>query len=174
MLTTRTFKPNNAVTTKIHVLHETCTRRCVGFLVSLCGKQFPRTVEPIETKATCPSCLKFDNPFALSMAQTVKVARLAEERSVNVTDDLAKRDIIDPATGSLTARGDVLLRDMTHTPPWPGNDGVVHGRNGLAYKRGICGADLVGIDDMTYAKLARLLALAKDSKVTCIECMVES
>lgn len=173
MLTTRTFKPSTNA--RVHVLHESKTDVCYGHLVSLCGKQFPRRVEPSHAKATCPSCLKLDNPFELSNAQTVKFWKtLRVVASTEQHEDLVKRDLIHTVTGLLTPRGHALAADLQQHPPWAGLDGVVHARNGIAWRRAVCGADLIGVNEMSYAKLARLLAVGEQSRVTCIECMVTS
>lgn len=173
MLTTRTFKPSTGA--KIHVLHETKTTACYGFLMSLCGKQFPRRVEPSTAKATCPLCVGLDNPFNLSTGQTVKFWNATANTAFRGTiDDLLKRDLLNPQTRMATPRGVVLATDLKLHPPWADQDGVVHARNAIAWGRAICGADLVGVYEMTYAKLDRLLALRDQSRVTCIECMLET
>ncbi len=172
MLRTKTFKPSDGA--KIHVLHETSTEACFGFLVALCGKQFPRKTEPGTSKATCPRCLKLDNPFELGQAQVSRLWNLHKGNHTASVDDLVRRDLVNPRTGGLTERGHALVVDVEEHPPWPGIDGVVHARNAIARKRGACGADLMGIGDMSYAKLSQMFALAEETRVTCMECILDS
>jgi hypothetical protein len=144
--------------------------------MSLCGKQFSATDEVWkDRRATCPTCLKLDNPFDLSAAQTVKFWRTSQylpDMNLSNVEDLVKRDLINSTTRQVTCRGEVLARDLKEHPPWADEHGVVHARNAIARKRGVCGADLVGIDTMTYVQLDRLHAVATGTRVTCIECMV--
>lgn len=173
MLITRTFRPGGAGA-KTHVLHETRTRACAGFLASLCGKQFPRKEEPRKGKPTCPTCLKLDNPFELSSSQVVKFWRLASDKGGDRNlEDLLKRDLVDPVTLRLTPRGEVLAADMAHHPPWPDVDDVVHARNGVARRRAVCGVDLLGVEQMSYSRLDTAVVTGQASRVTCLECMLD-
>jgi hypothetical protein len=170
LLITRTFQPKP--TAKIHVVHETRTRKIFG-LASLCGNNYPGSTGLWTHKApTCPACIKLDNPFELTTNQTYKFHRNTLEKTGSGLDDLIKRDVLVEA-GQMTSRGEVLLADMQQHPPWFDVSGVVHARSGVAWKRAVCGADLVGLDKMTYSRLAKTLVLNKDLKVSCMECMLE-
>lgn len=175
-LVTRTFQPSTGA--KIHIVHETRTAKVSGYyMVAMCGKQFQNRVVGLwqHKKATCPTCLKLDNPFELTQGQTIKFWRMAQGKGNDPrADDLMKRDLIkDEDAGGLTPRGEVLARDLQFHPPWPDINGVVHGRNAIAWRRAICGMDLMGLDKMSFAMLDKTLVVNKDLKVTCMECMLE-
>lgn len=172
MLMTRTFKPTN--NGRVHIVHETKTAATYGFVNALCGKQFPGTVVIGKAKATCPRCIKLDNPFDLTGSQELKLYQVVDgQKPSSHYDDLVKRDLVNPTTMRLTPRGEVLVADLKQHPPWAGHDGVIHARNAIARKRGICGADLDGINGVTYAQLDKLIVIGRDLKVTCLECMLE-
>lgn len=175
MLVTKTFKPTNG--SRVHVLHETRTNRDHGVLIALCGAQTARTVDiSINRSATCPKCVKYDNPFELSGAQNLKFWRVYKtpgNARVDNIDDLIKRDLINDVTLEPTERGHALAADLQQHPPWQDDDGVVHGRSALARSRAICGADLAGLNRMSFARLAKMHVVNKDIYISCLECMLE-
>jgi hypothetical protein len=166
----------------IHAVNETLTARTFrtgGPLIPLCGERIDDAFVVDARHATCGRCAKLDDPFNVEplpkdprqwVVTHVEAPRAGRPACGNQGRQLIRRDLL-TEDGALTPRGIVLHQDMTSPCPWPDDDGTIHDRWVLNRGNGVCGAALCGVEDMTYARLAAMLALRDDMTVTCLECI---
>jgi len=169
-----------------HVVHETETARLYGDVQTLCGERFRLSSCDTERNkvAACRECAKRDNPFELSQQQEILLWKIATKMpDGKLSHDLFIRDLLRAERGPnghilvdnppLSAKGDVLYRDIKTCVPWNDADGVFHKRRAMFRGKAICGAKLYGLDIMTYTKLDQMMGLHANAKVDCIDCLAD-
>jgi hypothetical protein len=169
----RAFRSNAG--SAVHVAN--LTRSTIRSAVALCGKAFADFTEVKGGgQATCAKCRKLDDPFRAgkvpfdpkdwtwALANTGAIAP-------NARTALLKRDLI-TEDGRITLRGSILARDLLNPTPWVDPIGIVHARMpGGARGRAACGAELLGLREMTYDRLGRMHDLYENTDVTCMACV---
>lgn len=152
------------------------TRSTVRSAVALCGKAFADVTEVKGGgQATCAKCRKLDDPFRTSIVPhdtSAWIATLATAAGAsNARAALLKRDLI-TEDGRITLRGSILARDLLNPTSWVDPIGIVHARMpGGARGRAACGAELLGLGEMTYDRLGRMHDLYEGADVTCMACV---
>jgi hypothetical protein len=161
------FMPNGG--SIVHVAN--LTRSTIQSTAALCGKAFTDVTKVKGgMQATCANCRRYDNPFKTSI---VPYDPLIWNIGLNTTTrtGILKRDLITD-DGQITPRGAILARDLTNPTPWVDSIGIVHARRpGGGRGHGACGADLLGCEEMTYDRLAKMHDLYGDIDVTCMACV---
>jgi hypothetical protein len=159
---------------RVHVAN--LTRSTMWSAVALCGKSFADFTEVKGGgQATCAKCRRLDDPFRASLdpydpRQWTWILANTGIAAPNARTALLTRDLI-TVDGKVTSRGAILARDLADPTPWVDSMGIVHARRpGGIRGHGACGADLLGIGDMTYERLGRMHGLYEDADVTCMAC----
>lgn len=159
----------------VHVAN--LTQSSPVFMIALCGSLFDRPVIPVGSQqATCAICRRRDDPFhtgKVPLNPTTWVETLASRRAgqPNGRSALLTRDLI-TENGVITSRGLLLSQDLTNPTPWVDDRGITHMRLPAGKRlRGACGADLLGIRHINYAKLDKVRATYESAMVDCMTCM---
>lgn len=142
----------------IHIAHLSKSGLKPDWIVSLCGASFSKnnTRHIKDALATCRECLRYDDPFNASMVRPLEA--------------LLVRDLV-TFDKKETPRGAVLARDMDNPTPWVDQFGIVHARDRGSRRVAACGAELLGIEIMTYERLRKMQDLYENVEVDCMSCL---
>lgn len=167
----RAFCPNAG--SAVHVAN--LTKSTIRSTIALCGESFADVTEAKGGgQATCARCRNLDHPFRATnvphdpSSWAAKLPGTSGFSKARIA--LLARDLI-TADGRMTPRGLILARDCKDPTPWVDFLGIVHARASRTRGHSVCGAELLGLGEMTYDRLGRMHDLFEHVDVTCMACV---